>query len=131
MLITACWSVLMNYFNLKVTKSLVTRLGSLSRAKHLMGLELQTFWSYHNALTCYILNTLFRICGLLCIFFEWKGSISLPKSSIVDDIYPFKFEKTHETTVQTLNRLVPANQISQILLQVHYISVFCSIIFSK
>ena len=46
-----------------------------------------------NALTRYILNTLFRIFGLLCIFFEWKGSISLPKSSIVDDIYPLKLNR--------------------------------------
>ena len=45
---------------------------------------------------------------------------SLPKSSIVDDIYPLKFEKTYEATVQTLNRLIPAKPISQIFLQVHY-----------
>ena len=39
-----------------------------------------------------ILDTFFRISGLLCIFFEEKGSISLPQSSIADDIYPFKTE---------------------------------------
>ena len=38
----------------------------------------------------------------------------------MDDIYPLKFEKTHEATVQTLNRLIPAKPISQIFLQVHY-----------
>ena len=52
----------------------------------------QTLGACDNALFYkVILDTFFRISGLLCILLE-KGSISLPESNIADDIYPFKIE---------------------------------------
>ena len=86
----------------------------------------------------YIYIYIYILCRLLCIFFECKGSTSLPESSIVDGIYSLKFEKTHEATVQTWNRLISAitniiyhNYFFKNIIIAMIISVFCSIIFIK